>query len=478
MAIDATEKVTIDAVMNSRVLVGAFNSGGKQTIDLSDISEVPKPSSMLPTQGAQVIHEIKEVFNAVKDGKPSDFISAHKGSAKTAEDAVNKEESGITRKGEGVPLPEKDSTYKIKEKYDKSGETIDVEWLVKRTENNHQVQKVQVEKPPAPKGGRFVTQEDPGIFIFDEEFNSTGFLPVEKPGYLEIDSFGNLYVSDQANNKVLVYETSMDSAGNLLLNKRTELQHSSLHSPQGIAVSALQERIFVGSGDQIFAFDLAGTFLQTFSDPQLRSVRGLEVDRSGTLFASSFLNDSIIIFDPINGAILSAISSPFLDGPEGIVIDQLGNIWVSSFENDSILKFDSGGFLIESLSVGIELDGPKGLGLTPQGFLVPGLTPGRFGNLPETLLVSSFNNDMVLEYDLDNGSLVNSVNVKTPVGVGQLTREPSQVPGPLPVLGLIIAYQQTRRLRRLSGLLRINLGNTTYSGDSRHLISVCASFDR
>lgn len=447
---DASNKVTVKVGRNQDgVIVGAFHGGGVQEIDLDDIEKFPGPGSMLPTKAAQLKHELDEVYNSVKDGKmkatpgktdpsqtKSDFQINHEGSAKTGEDAVNKEEAGITRKGESKALPEKNGVLKVKEVYEKGDKTIDVEWNVTRDGKKFQVDSVKMEGAPAPKGGRLVVEEEPGIRLFDDAFAPKDFLSLGKPGYLEIDPFGKVYVSEQALNKVLVFDSTMDASGTLKLSKQFEISDPAMNNPQGIAVAALQERLFVGSGDNILAFDLAGSFLTSFSAPELHSVRGLEVDREGLLYASSFDNDLILKFDPTTGDVISMFGNSLLDGPEGIAIDQLGNLWVSSFLNDSILQFDLGGNYLGTLASGGMLDGPKGLGLTPQGFLVPGLLPGTIGNIPETLLVSSYNNDRVLEYDLQSGLVVNSAFAKTPVGVGQLTLEPVPEPSTLALVGI------------------------------------------
>lgn len=426
MIIDSTHKVTIKAVKDGTgVAVGSFDGNGEQTIDLDDIPSFSAPGNMLPTKGAQVMHEIEEVFDSVKDGKTTpqdkdggkDFEANHKGSAKTGEDAVNKEEAGITRDGESTPGPAEpqgdgSQKLKVKEKYKKDGNEILVDWFLTVTKDGKvKIDSVKLEAKGPVKGGRFIIEEEPGVRIFDTDFHPTGFLPLHRPGYLEIDFWGRLYVAEQDLDKVLVFDSH--------LQPLFEIIHPLLDNPQGIAVSILHEKIFVGSGDQILSFDLSGGFLGTISDPQLLSVRGLEVDRQGFLYASSFDQDLVLVFDPVTGSRVAGRGHATLDGPEGLAIDQIGNLWVASFNNDRVLQLEPDGDLAATLSAS-NLDGPKGLGLTPQSFVVPALVPGGLGLLPETLLVSSYNNDLVLELDLETGGLVDSTEVKTPVGTGQL----------------------------------------------------------
>jgi hypothetical protein len=426
MIIDSAHKVKIKAVKDGvGVFVGRFDGNGEQTVDLDDIPSFADPGNMLPTKGSGVMHEIEEVFDSVKDGKTkppandggTDFEANHEGSAKTGEDAVNKEEAGITRTDEGTagPAAKQDdgsSKFKVKRKFKKDGNEILVDHFLTFTKDGkqkHDSVKLEVKGPV--KGGFFVIEEEPGVRSFDTDFHPTGFLTLDRPGYLEIDFFGRLYVAEQDLDKILVFDSN--------LQPLFEITHPLLDNPQGIAVSPLQERIFVGSGNQILRFDLTGGFLGTISDPQLQSVRGLEVDRQGFVYASSFDRDLVLVFDPLTGARVASRGHATLDGPEGLAIDQIGNLWVASFNNDRILQIEPDGDLAATLSAS-NLDGPRGLGLTPQSFVVPALVPGGLGLLPETLLVSSYNNDLVLELDLETGDVVASAEVKTPVGTGQL----------------------------------------------------------
>jgi hypothetical protein len=422
--IDSTSNVTVDVKSDATdVTVGRFDGGGKQTIDLADIMNFATPGNMLPTMGAVLIHEFAEVYDSVKDGKTKapkddggkDFNANHEGSAKTAEDAVNKDEAGITRKNEGVPAGASKAgdvvTIRFKRSYDKAGTEIFIDDILQQTDKKApKVTKSEMEPAKPKKGGYYVTEEEPGLATFNDTFNPLGFLPLDRPGYVAIDLLGDVYVSEQRLNRVLVFDR--------FLNPQFTISDPRLLNPQGIAVSTTTQRIFVGTGNSILVFDSTGTFLLTISNALLSSVRGLTIDPAGFLFASSFNNNLVLKFDPVAGSLISTFSDSRLQGPEGLAADQFGNIWVASFLNDKILEFAPPGIPVTEFVSGGTLKGPRGIALAPQSFTVEQFFPGIYGDYHQTIAVSSFGNNQVLTFNLDSGQLVSQIALKSPVGIG------------------------------------------------------------
>jgi DNA-binding beta-propeller fold protein YncE len=256
------------------------------------------------------------------------------------------------------------------------------------------------------------------------------FIALDNPSYLEIDLLGNLYVSEQELDTVLVFEVFDDT-----LLGPAEIGHPALNDPQGIAVSLLNKSIFVGSDDHIFVFDLGGSFVTSYTHPLLQEVRGLEVDRNGYLYASSFAGDAVLVLEPMFGELVTALTDPQLDGPTGIAIDQLGNIWVGSFNNNRVIRFQPDGDFDGALQVADLLLAPTGVALTPQSVVVEGVEPGLLvGNFHETLLISSSGAGQVLQLDPESGVLLDSVAVGVPSGVAAMENPPPLNRSFLPVV--------------------------------------------
>jgi DNA-binding beta-propeller fold protein YncE len=416
--IDMAGKVKLDIKNggDNGITGGAWEGGGTQTIDIAQINNLSDPGSGLPTKAAGLAHEIGEVCDSVKDGKTDkakDFEANHKGSATTDENAVSTEESGITRTDEGTATMTGDhKTIKVKRKYqDKDKNDLYIDWILELSGKTWKLTKCEKE-PAKPKGGMFyITEPEPGIRTYNGfSYVPTGFFPLDQPGYIAVDVLGNIYVSEQRLNQVLVFDP--------LLKLQFTISDSHLSNPQGIAASLTN--IFVGSGNNIVVFNTDGTFVTTISHPSMKTVKGLALTPDNFLLAASFDNNLILKFDAGTFAFKTAFLSASLSGPEGIAVDQQGHFYVASFSNDKILHFLPNGTLFEQFASGGALKGPKGVALSPQSFVLPDVKVGEvgcFGDLHQNLAVASSANNSVQVYDLNSASLVAQMKAKTPIGV-------------------------------------------------------------
>ena len=209
--------IIINAVRNqAQIAVGCFHGDGVQTIDMDHIRAFPQPGTGLPTRAAQVAHELGEVFDSVRHGRTTpldrdrhprgqrDFDLNHLGGARADENAVNRQEAGITRAGEGVPLQgdrrsDGSTIVSIREPFTRGDNPIFVETtLVKRADGTIQVASVTLEAAP-PAGaqalvhsGRFALAEAPSRRTFNTTSQSAGFLPFNTPRYLALAFFWKL----------------------------------------------------------------------------------------------------------------------------------------------------------------------------------------------------------------------------------------------------------------------------------------------
>jgi hypothetical protein len=129
---------------------------------MDSVRAFPQPHAGLPTQAAQVAHELGEVFDSVRYGRTTplerdrhprgqrDFDLNHHGSAYADENAVNRQEAGIIRTGEGVPLhrerrPDGSTTVILREPFTRGGHPIFVDiTLVERADETVQVASVSL----------------------------------------------------------------------------------------------------------------------------------------------------------------------------------------------------------------------------------------------------------------------------------------------------------------------------------------------
>jgi streptogramin lyase len=129
------------------------------------------------------------------------------------------------------------------------------------------------------------------------------------------------------------------------------------------------------------------------------------------LLVASFVGDDVRVFDAATGALLAAWSPEGLDGALGLAIGPDGHVLVASEESGAVLRLDgASGALLEILAADDPgtpedesggLDGPGALLIAPSG----------------ELLVSSFDSDAILSYELATGAYL---GVMVAAGAGGL----------------------------------------------------------
>ena len=151
---------------------------------------------------------------------------------------------------------------------------------------------------------------------------------------LAIDSSGNVYVSDQLNNRIQKF----DAAGNFILEWG------------GLPTGS-------GDGEFSFTFDVA-------------------IDASDNVYVVDIFNQRIQKFDTSGNFLLKWGSGGTGDGqfgnPVGVAVDALGdNVYVTDFQNHRVQKFDdTGTFILEWGSVGSgvgEFNFPYGVAVDSSG---------------------------------------------------------------------------------------------------------------
>ena len=159
----------------------------------------------------------------------------------------------------------------------------------------------------------------------------------------------NYYFSDSDNDQVVVMKQEDGAYIRRIASGGTAL--GKVLNPKGITLDG-QGRIYVGDNenDRVQVFENNGSFVRSIGNNQVfSSPWGVAVAEDGTLYVSDSEADRIFIFDSTDNLIGSwgetGSLSPQLNHPAGLQIGPDGDLYVADYNNRSIKRFSVSGEL-------------------------------------------------------------------------------------------------------------------------------------
>ncbi len=125
---------------------------------------------------------------------------------------------------------------------------------------------------------------------------------------------------------------------------------------------------WTGNG-KVLRFDLEGTLLGEFTKVGVPQSIGLDWDKNGNLYVSSYKEKTIRKFDA-EGNDLGIFIDAHLSGPTNIWFDANGDLLVSDYNGTSIKRFDADGNFKEDFITGLK--NSEGIAHTPEGNILVG----------------------------------------------------------------------------------------------------------
>jgi len=252
-------------------------------------------------------------------------------------------------------------------------------------------------------GNLYVAAYLTGLMTFDGQTGD--FLSLIANGYqlddprgMTEDLGGNLYFSDNAQDKIQRY----DSQNGCFIDHFVSSSPSPTFNPRDLVFGPDGNLYVVSSIDGIYRFDgTTGGYIDLFVPVDFGTVYTLDAPAAllfgpdDNLYVCDMNNGSVIRFNGVTGAYIDDFVSPYsgnLDAPREMVFGPDGHLYVSNlYNNGTILRFNgtNGNFIDTFVSAGSGgLDQPEGL---------------VFGQ-DNHLYVSDNFNDRILQYDGANGN--------------------------------------------------------------------------
>lgn len=238
-----------------------------------------------------------------------------------------------------------------------------------------------------PVAHAFITNMNASLVIGEPDFNTnSGGVTTQNglyyPSGAAVDSLGDVWVADAANNRVLEFTPPFFNGkdailvlGQLDFTTRTAdnypQTHNGFNEPAAVAFdSAGNLWVSDRNGDRVLEFkppftnNMLATLVIGQTDfmsqcpcttrYQLSGPEGLTFDKSGNLWVADEQNNRVLEYKPpfsigmnanlVIGQSVFTTSGAFtnssrLSNPEGVAFDSAGNLWVSDFNNNRVLMF-------------------------------------------------------------------------------------------------------------------------------------------
>ncbi|MBV8857669.1 MAG: PxKF domain-containing protein [Acidobacteria bacterium] len=196
-----------------------------------------------------------------------------------------------------------------------------------------------------------------------------------------LDSAGNIYVTDSAvEPRTTGYVQKFDSSGAFLAAWGTSSQFP--NGAGGVAVdSASNVYVAQPSGNRIYKFTSTGTLITTLGSAgagngQFNGPTGLAIDAANNLYVSETGNNRVQVFDSTFTFVrkfgTAGTSDGQLNSPYALAVDASGNVYVADSGNNRIQKFDSSGAFVSACGTLAGGTGNDEFSF-PQGIAVDGL---------------------------------------------------------------------------------------------------------
>lgn len=202
-------------------------------------------------------------------------------------------------------------------------------------------------------GGVVAENKRIGKLTIDQQFiGDFGRRQMMWPTCIALDSAGNLYCSDEHENRIHVFNEDGE-----LINQWGEVGsgEGQLNGPSGLAFDS-EDNIYVAEAknNRIQKFTKDGQFVATLGEGHLNQPWGMFVDGDDNIFVADWGNNRGVKFSPQGDLLVTyggndAEEGADVDHPASIAVDSEGDVYLSDWGNKRIQIYEPDGAVITAL---------------------------------------------------------------------------------------------------------------------------------
>lgn len=202
-------------------------------------------------------------------------------------------------------------------------------------------------------GGVVAENKRIGKLTMDERFiGDFGRGQMRWPAGIALDSDGNLYCSEEYENRIHIYNEDGEPIGTW---GETGAADGQLDGPSGLAFDS-QDNVIIADAknNRVQKFTKDGRFIASVGAGALNGPWGVGLDADDNIYVADWGNNRVVKFSPSGEALVTfggadADAGGELDHPADVAVDSEGDVYVSDWGNKRIQIYDAGGSVITAL---------------------------------------------------------------------------------------------------------------------------------
>ena len=201
-------------------------------------------------------------------------------------------------------------------------------------------------------GGVTAENKRIGKLTIDQEFIGDFARGMTWPAGIALDSSGNIYCSEEFQNKIFVFNEDGEEIGSW---GEAGSGQGQLNGPSGLAVDDDDNLLVVDArNNRVQKFTTGGEYIATIGEGQLDSPWGIGLDSDGNIYVADWGNSCVRKYSA-DGAPLLIFGGPDIENgadlnhPSSVAVDSEGDVYVSDWGNKRIQIYAPDGSIITAL---------------------------------------------------------------------------------------------------------------------------------